>query len=75
MDEAEFYKDVVHGIAREWTSSGVLVSEFVCEFGITMSERRWDDDGTLTDEFHLKESDSNFALLQSFRKAYGPTPK
>ncbi|MCE9670029.1 hypothetical protein LY474_19710 [Myxococcus stipitatus] len=74
VDEAEYLRDVIHGVAREWTPEGVLISEMVCEYGVKKSERKWDDDGTLVEEYVLDESDPNFALLQSFRKLYGPQP-
>ncbi len=71
-DESEFFRDVLHGVAREWSPGGVLVSELVCEYGITISERKWDEQGQLLEEYRLQETDSDFERLQERRRLYGP---
>lgn len=73
-DESHFFRDVLHGVAREWSPEGVLVSEVVCEYGITLSERTWDERGNLVEEYQLQETDADFATLQEFRRLYGDDP-
>jgi antitoxin component YwqK of YwqJK toxin-antitoxin module len=69
--EASFYRDVLHGHAREWHENGQLAEEGEYEYGIPIWEKKWDGGGALVEEYTLTEADSNFTLLQSFRRIYG----
>ena len=69
--ETEMFRDVQHGVAREWSKSGQLVSEVTAEYGITIRERTWDEQGNLLKDYQLKEGDPAHARLLEFRKLYG----
>ena len=71
-EESHFYRDVIHGTSREWDDAGRLISELCCEYGITQSERRWDHNGVLTEDYRLQEGDDDYKLLQEYRRAYAP---
>ena len=69
--ESHFARDVLHGRAREWYENGRLAEEGEYEYGVPLWERKWDEDGTLIEEYALTEADGNFALLRSLREVYG----
>jgi hypothetical protein len=48
-----------------------LAEEGEYEYGIPLWERKWDEHGVLVEEYTLDKSDSNFGLLQNFRRVYG----
>ena len=58
-----------HGLCREWDEAGRLITEHNYEYGVRVSGRRWDADGSLTDEFQINESDPGYSMLQSMREA------
>lgn len=72
--ESHFYRDVLHGRAREWHENGQLAEDAEYEYGIALWERKWDECGALVEEYTLTEADSNYAILQSFRRIYGEAP-
>ena len=66
--EAELQRGAAHGKERVWHPNGNLKEEGDYEFGITLSRKQWDEDGNLVEDFELKEADSNYGLLQTFRE-------
>jgi hypothetical protein len=68
--ETMFYRDVLHGRAKEWHKHGQLAEEGEYEYGITIWKKKWDEDGALVEEYELAEADSNFSLLQTLRRVY-----
>ncbi|NMO15666.1 hypothetical protein HPC49_11100 [Pyxidicoccus fallax] len=72
-EEADYFQDVKHGVSREWSPEGVLQEETECEYGIVLSKRKWDEKGTLVEEYRLKETDSAYERLLQSRKVYGPS--
>lgn len=54
---------VRHGSYREWNESGMLVAEGQYQFGTRVSEKRWDGNGMLVEEFRLKETDPDFKTM------------
>jgi antitoxin component YwqK of YwqJK toxin-antitoxin module len=71
--ESNYFRGVLHGAAREWHRNGALAEHGVYEFGIAIWEKQWDENGQLTKERTLKETDSAFGRLQRLRKTYGET--
>jgi antitoxin component YwqK of YwqJK toxin-antitoxin module len=67
LSEADLQRGVVHGKERVWHPNGKPKEEGDYEFGITLRRKKWDEDGNLEEDFELKETDSNFDLLQKFR--------
>ena len=65
--EIEMQRGSVYGKKRIWYPDGKLKEEGDYEYGITLSRKTWDDDGNLVEDFELKETDSNFKLLEHFR--------
>jgi hypothetical protein len=55
-----------HGLQRRW-SDGKLVSEEVFEYGICVSRKCWDENGNLTEDFNLEQTDPNYSLLNAIR--------
>lgn len=68
--EAQFYRDVIHGTKREWHENGQMQTEVRCEYGITLSEKVWDDQGRLLKDYQLKESDSDYQSLLKYRRIF-----
>ncbi len=68
--QSEFFMDVMHGIAQEWSLFGQLTSEIICEYGIVLHQREWDEEGNLKEEYILDEKSSDFSRLQNLRKIY-----
>jgi antitoxin component YwqK of YwqJK toxin-antitoxin module len=66
--EAHMHRGVVHGRERLWHPNGKPKEEGDYEFGIALRRKKWDEDGTLVEDFELKETDSNYDLLQKFRE-------
>lgn len=66
--EAEMQRGVLYGKKRSWNSDGKINEEGDYEHGITLRRRKWDEDGNLVENFELKQTDSNFNLLQQFRE-------
>jgi antitoxin component YwqK of YwqJK toxin-antitoxin module len=62
---------VRHGNYREWSESGQLLVEGYYQYGIRVSEKRWDENGKLVENYHLKETDPDFETLSLAKKAYG----
>jgi antitoxin component YwqK of YwqJK toxin-antitoxin module len=69
--EAYFMRDVQHGIAREWDEAGRLEEESYCEYGIVIYEKKWNEEGVLIEDYHLKEGDRDYESLQLRRAVYG----
>jgi antitoxin component YwqK of YwqJK toxin-antitoxin module len=70
LAEAEMRAGAVHGKQRLWHRNGKLKEEGDYEFGITLRRKKWDEDGNLEEDFELKETDTNFKLLQVFRERF-----
>lgn len=73
--ESDMYRDALHGAAREWSPGGQLISETVAEYGVTLREREWDEQGNLLKDYELKEGDPDYTVLHEFRKLYGSVEK
>ncbi|WP_060048285.1 toxin-antitoxin system YwqK family antitoxin [Burkholderia ubonensis] len=71
MREATFFKGVLHGRAREWHKNGQLAEDGEYEYGITLWEKSWDENGGLLEDFQLTEEDEDFQVLQQYRAIYG----
>jgi antitoxin component YwqK of YwqJK toxin-antitoxin module len=66
--EAHMLRGVVHGKERLWHRNGKPKEEGDYQFGIALRIKKWDEDGILVEDFELKETDSNYVLLQKFRE-------
>lgn len=71
LSESEWLRGVIHGAEREWDEAGRLRAEIVCEYGVVLRQRAWDEQGALTEDYEIEETSSDFELLQRFRRAYG----
>jgi antitoxin component YwqK of YwqJK toxin-antitoxin module len=71
MRDATFLNGALHGRAKEWHKNGQIAEDGEYEHGITLWEKKWDEQGNLESDYVLKESDSNFEMLKKFRLLYG----
>ena len=71
LGEAEMRAGALHGRSREWHKNGQLASDGEHEYGITLWERKWDENGTLLTDYELKPSDRQYHNLEKRRQAYG----
>jgi len=55
-------------LIRIWYESGQLKSEECIEHGILVHSQEWGEAGELIKEFHIKESDSTFSILEIRRR-------
>lgn len=69
--EAPYFKGVLHGRAREWHRNGQVAEDGEYEYGIAHWKQEWDENGTLTDEYRLSETEPDFETLRHYRELYG----
>lgn len=65
--EQHFASGALHGKAREWHDMGQIRSESEYELGVCLWEKRWAEDGRLTQHFELDIQSPQFAILQRLR--------
>lgn len=71
LGEAEMRAGVLHGRSREWHKNGEIASDGEYEYGIVLSERKWDENGTLTSDYRLKSTARMYRNLDKRRQAHG----
>jgi antitoxin component YwqK of YwqJK toxin-antitoxin module len=59
-----------HGMHREWYRGGRLKQEIVYELGYIVRRKRWSEDGKLTEDYRIQETESKYKSLEKFRKHY-----
>jgi antitoxin component YwqK of YwqJK toxin-antitoxin module len=69
--EASFFRDAVHGRKREWHENGQLASDGGYEYGITVWEKKWDEQGRPIDDYRVRETDPDYKTIQHHRRVYG----
>jgi antitoxin component YwqK of YwqJK toxin-antitoxin module len=57
----------LQGMFREWYPNGRPKKEGEYEWGVRLQEREWDEDGRLTKDYKLDESDPNYETIQKQR--------
>lgn len=75
--EATFFKGVKHGRAREWHRNGHLAEHGEYEYGITLWEKTWSENGAIERDYRLEEGDEAYQRLLEYRalyKKYAPVP-
>ena len=72
--DATYYKGVLHGRAREWHRNGQLAEDGEYEYGIVLWEKQWDEEGNVTKDYRLTETDRDFETLQRYRTLYQDQP-
>jgi antitoxin component YwqK of YwqJK toxin-antitoxin module len=73
--EASYYKGALHGRAREWHRNGNPAEDGAYEYGITLWEKNWEEDGTLTKDYRLEPSHPDFLTLERYRALYAGDPE
>jgi antitoxin component YwqK of YwqJK toxin-antitoxin module len=68
--EAAFRGGLFHGPRRTWHENGRLASEEVFEHGVRFRGKRWDEGGILTEDFQLRPSDPEYAVLLAQRRFF-----
>jgi antitoxin component YwqK of YwqJK toxin-antitoxin module len=66
--EGTFRGGTIHGTYREWHKNGQLAVEQVGEFGILLSEKRWDESGRLVKEYAIEVGGDDWQDLQDHRE-------
>lgn len=66
-----FLADTIQGIYREWHRNGQLALEQVGEYGILLSEKKWDEQGRLVKEYAIEEGTGDWESLQERREMFG----
>jgi MORN repeat variant len=69
--EGMFLADTIQGTYREWHPNGQLAVEQVGEYGILLSEKRWDESGQLVKEYAIEEGGGDWQSLQQLREWFG----
>jgi antitoxin component YwqK of YwqJK toxin-antitoxin module len=71
LGECEMRAGALHGRSKEWHENGQLASDGEFEYGITLWEQKWDENGKLLSGYRLKESDGQYKDLEQRRRVYG----
>ena len=69
--EAQLAWGVYHGLVREWHENGRLATDAVYEHGFRLQEKRWDEEGNLVEDFHLRKKDPAYRALLRRRSVFG----
>jgi antitoxin component YwqK of YwqJK toxin-antitoxin module len=75
VEEAHWRFGIFDGSVRTWHDNGRLAKEEQYEQGILLSRKEWDENGTLTREFQLSESDPAYKALLRARELTGEGTK
>lgn len=59
-----------HGLRRTWHENELIASEGWFEHGVCLRRKKWNEDGNITEDFQLQESDPLFKILLVQRQAY-----
>lgn len=73
MVDSTYVMGQLHGRAREWHANGQLAEDGEYEYGITLWEKKWDENGRIIDDYQMKESDPDYQTLLHYRTFYGST--
>jgi antitoxin component YwqK of YwqJK toxin-antitoxin module len=71
MVDSDFFQGALHGRAREWHKNGQIAEDGEFECGITLWQKKWDENGNLESDVALKESDKGYQMLLNYRRLYG----
>ncbi len=71
MVEATFFRGVLHGRAREWHPDGQPAEDGEYEYGITLREKHWDEQGRVTRDYILRDTDPAYPRLLQMRRLHG----
>jgi antitoxin component YwqK of YwqJK toxin-antitoxin module len=69
--EAQCAWGAYHGTVRDWHENGRLAGEEFYEYGIRVRGKRRNEEGSLVEDFSLRETDPAFRTLQLSRAAFG----
>ncbi|MET9662628.1 hypothetical protein [Streptomyces sp. NPDC006510] len=67
LDEV-YFDDALHGSARHWHKNGQLEEEGEYEYGVTLWEKSWDENGNLLKDYTMPEDSSDRKFLQGVRE-------
>jgi len=69
--ESSFVREWAHGPFRQWHGNGQLAEQEEYEWGVLLSRKAWDEEGSLLEDFTLSESSPEFAVLRERRANWG----
>lgn len=70
FQEGEFFMGTGHGKHREWYRNGKLKEEVDYELGFVVRRKQWDEDGDLTEDYEIQETERKYKDLEKFRVHY-----
>ncbi len=73
-EETTYYNGLTYGPDREWDEAGHLRREAFIEYGFCVREKKWDENGRLTEEYEMTPNDSKYSSLQKSRAVYSVDP-
>jgi antitoxin component YwqK of YwqJK toxin-antitoxin module len=68
--EGDFRAGVIHGCYKEWHSNGRIALEHVCEYGVTLSEKKWDENGVLLKAYAIAQGGRDWQRLLRYRELF-----
>lgn len=71
IEEANNWQGVSHGLTRTWDDQGRLCREQRFEFGIKVSEKTFDEQGNVKNEWRISPSDNLYRTLELSRTKWG----
>ncbi len=71
--DEQFFAGHRHGLCLAWYPDGKLEQEAFFDCGTALWGTKWDEDGNVIKEFHVKESDAAYDVLVALRQFYERT--
>jgi hypothetical protein len=71
LEEMNHWRGSLHGYYRMWDERGTLREEALCELGVWLAERRWDEQGRLVRDWRLGPEDTEYNTLLLVRRKWG----
>lgn len=68
--ESHYFRDILHGRAREWHEDGQLAEDGEYEYRYALWSKKWTPSGDLVNDYRLSESSSAFEGLQHLRQVF-----
>jgi antitoxin component YwqK of YwqJK toxin-antitoxin module len=68
ISERSLTSNAAHGVSREWYRSGALKRVSEHELGILLKRTTYAENGEVTEQYLLKETDPWYSTLQTLRK-------
>lgn len=71
--EGMYLGDGLHGVSKEWHPNGQLKEESLCEFGICLESKEWDEKGFPIKRFQLDPTNAAYQMLMKKHSIWYPS--